>query len=113
LRLEPEGLDARQPRHLVRPGTRRVDEDRRRKSRARLAGDAPHPFTAPDRRDTHSGMQNASSCPQLPKIALPERVRIEADAFAVCNSVERILLQQRAKLVDSGRIEPLELGECR
>ena len=56
-------------------------------------------------------MQRAPSRPQLPKIALEQRMRVEADAFAVCNSVERIFLQQRAKLVNSGRIEPIEVGE--
>ena len=40
-------------------------------------------------------------------------MRVEPDAVAVGDSVARVVLQQRAKLMHSARVEPLELGEQR
>src|SRR5206468_6077180 len=66
-----------------------------------------------DRCDPLPGMKLAPAAPQLAQIALKQRMRIEADAVAVGKAVERVILEQRAQLVDSRAIEPFQRRERR
>src|SRR5438270_13109215 len=50
---------------------------------------------------------------QLAKIALEQRMRIEADALQVGDTVRRIVLEQRAQLVDAPGVQPLKVSELR
>jgi hypothetical protein len=47
------------------------------------------------------------------QIAVEQRMRIKANAISVCDTVERIVLQQWTQLMDSARVETLEIREWR
>src|SRR5437763_353436 len=79
----------------------------------RLGRNGPRSASPFDRRRALPGMEFAASAAQLAQIALEQCVRIEADAVAVGDPVRRILAQQRTQFVNSGGVEPLELGELR
>jgi len=48
---------------------------------------------------------------ELPQIPLQQGMRIEPDRAPVGDAVDRVVLQQRAKLMDSASVEPLDFGE--
>jgi hypothetical protein len=64
-----------------------------------------------DRRDPLAGMKLTAAAAQLAQIALQEGMGVEADTVAVGDAVGRVVLEQRAKFVDSGLVEPLERGK--
>ena len=113
LRFEADGLHAREASDLVGPGARGIDEDRCGKAISLLAGDLPRAASPLDRGDPLAGAQLAAAAHQPPQIALEHRVRIEVERVEIGDSVARILLQQRAEVVDSRGVEMFERGKGR
>jgi hypothetical protein len=111
LGLEAQWLYARNPRHLVGPGSRGIDHDRRGPDLSAFGRDPPLGRSMLDPGNALAGVKRAAAGTQLPQIALQQRVRIEPDAVAVGDTMTGVFPEQRAQPVDALGVEPLEADE--